>query len=65
MSEKFVPLDRLASSTGRSIESLKTNYKRKPGWRNCNLILGGVVNTVLGVLVGASHSTTFPLLDAS
>ena len=64
-SEKFVPLDRLASPTGRSIESLKTNYKGKPGWRSCNLILGGLVNTVLGVLVGASHSTTFSLLDAA
>lgn len=51
MREKFVPLDRLASTTGRSIEFLKTNYKGKPGWRNCNLILGGLVNTVLGVLV--------------
>jgi hypothetical protein len=63
-SEKFVPLDRLAS-TGRSIESLETNYKGKPAWRNCNSILGGLVNAVLGVLVGASHSTTFSLLDAS
>jgi hypothetical protein len=58
--EKFVPLDRLAS-TGRSIYSLQTNYKGKPAWRNCNLILGGLVNAVLGVLVGTSiHSTTFP-----
>ena len=51
--EKFVPLDRLAS-TGRTIGSLKTNYKGKPAWRNCNLILGGLVNAVLGVMVGAS-----------
>jgi hypothetical protein len=57
-SEKFVPLDRLAS-TGRSIQSLKTNYKGKPPWRNCNSILGGLVSTILGVTVGASHSTTF------
>lgn len=62
--EKFVPLDRLAS-TGRSIESLKTNYKGKPAWRNCNLILGGLVNMVLGVMVGASITRFFSLLDAS
>ncbi len=57
-SERFAPLDRLAS-TRRSLELLKTNYKRKPAWRNCNLILGGLVNTVLGVTVGASRSTNF------
>ena len=62
--EKFVPLGRLAS-TGRSLESLETNYKAKPAWRNCNLILGGLVNTALGVLVGCLHSTTFSLLDTS
>jgi hypothetical protein len=56
--EKFVPLDRLAS-TGRSIESLETNYKGKPAWRNCNLILGGLVNTVLGVMVRASIPRLF------
>ena len=56
--EKFVPLDRLAS-TGWSVESLQTNYKRKPAWRNCNLILGGLVNTVLGVTVCNLHSTAF------
>jgi hypothetical protein len=60
--KKFVPLDRLAS-TKRSIESLETNYKEKPSWRNCNLILGGLVNTVLGVTVGSFHSTTCSLLD--
>jgi hypothetical protein len=58
-----VPLDRLAS-TGRSIESLETNYKAKPAWRNCNLILGGLVNTILGVTVGSPHLTTSSLLDA-
>jgi hypothetical protein len=56
--EKFVPLDRLASA-GRSIESLETNYKGKPVWRNCNLILGGLVNAVLGVMVGASIPRLF------
>jgi hypothetical protein len=61
---KFVPLDRLAS-TGRSIESLETNYKRKPAWRNCNSILGVLVNTVLGVTVGSLHSATPSLLDVS
>ncbi|SRR6266403_1103057 len=54
---KFLPLDRLAS-TGTSIESLETNYKEKPSWRNRSLILGGLVNTVLGVTVGSLHSTT-------
>ena len=61
--EKFVPLDRLAS-TGRNIESLETNFKGEPGWRNRNLILGGLVSTVLGITVGASHSASFSLLDA-
>lgn len=61
---KFVPLDRLAS-TGRSIGSLETNYKRKPAWRNCNLILGGMVNAIVGVTVGNPHSTMSSLLDAS
>jgi hypothetical protein len=56
--EKFVPLDRLAS-TGKSIESLETNYKAKPAWRNCNLILGGLVNAALGALVGASIPRLF------
>src|SRR6266566_5334160 len=56
--ENFVPLDRLAS-TGRSIESLETNYKGKPAWRNCNWILGGLVNAVLGVMVGASIPRLF------
>lgn len=56
--KKFVPLDRLAS-TGRSIESLETNYKGKPAWRNCNLILGDLVNAVLGVMVGASYLRLF------
>ncbi len=50
--KKFVPLDRLAS-TRRGIESLETNYKEKPAWRNCNLILGGLVNIVVGVTVGS------------
>ena len=54
--ERFVPLNRLAS-TGRSIQSLGTNYKGKPAWRNCHSILGGLVNTVLGVTVGSIHST--------
>jgi hypothetical protein len=63
-SGKFVPLDRLAS-TGRSIESLETNFKGKPAWRNCNLILGGLVNTIVGVTVGSPHSTMSSLLDAS
>src|SRR6267154_1208998 len=62
--EKFVPLDRLAS-TGRSVEALETNYKRKPAWRNCNLILAGLVNTVLGVTVSAPIPRLFSLLDAS
>jgi hypothetical protein len=57
---KFVPLDRLAS-TGRRIESLETNYKPKPAWRNCNSILGGLVNTVLGVTVGSLRSMTTSL----
>jgi hypothetical protein len=61
---KFVPLDRLAS-TGRGIESLETNYKPKPAWRNCNSILGGLVNTVLGVTVGSLHSAPSSLLDVS
>jgi hypothetical protein len=56
--EKFVPLDRLAS-TGRSIESLETNYKGKPAWRNCNSILGGLVSAVLGVMVRASIPRPF------
>lgn len=62
--EKFVPLDRLAS-TGRSIQYLETNYKGKPAWRNCYSILGGLVNTILGVTVSSIHSTIFSLLDAS
>lgn len=53
---RFVPLDRLAS-TGRSIESLETNFKGKPAWRNCSLILGGLVNAVIGITVGGLHST--------
>jgi hypothetical protein len=55
---RFVPLDRLAS-TGRSIKSLETNYKRKPAWRNCSVILGGLVNIVLGITVGGLRSTFF------
>ncbi|KAI9511798.1 hypothetical protein F5148DRAFT_1315259 [Russula earlei] len=55
--ERFAPLDRLAI-LGRSLESLETNYKPKPVWRNCNLILGGVVNTVLGI-TGSSALATF------
>jgi hypothetical protein len=64
-SEKFVPLDRLAS-TRRSVEFLKINYKRKPAWRNCNLILGGLVNAVLDFTVGSlPFHDFFSLLDAS
>jgi hypothetical protein len=62
--ETFVPLDRL-SSTGRGVASLETNYRGKPAWKNCNLILGGLVNAVLGVMVGVSILATFSLLDAS
>jgi hypothetical protein len=48
--DRFVPLDRLAK-TGRSIESLETNFKRKPAWRNRNSILSGLVNIALGITV--------------
>jgi hypothetical protein len=58
---RFVPLDRLAS-TGRSIESLETNLKGKPAWRNCSPILGGLVNTVIGITVGGLILTFFLLL---
>ena len=60
--EKFVPLDRLAK-TGRSIESLETNFKTKPAWRNCKSILSGLVNMVLGILVSRFLSTNYSLLD--
>jgi hypothetical protein len=56
--ERFVPLDRLAS-TGRSIESLETNFKGKPAWRNCSSILGGLVNTAIGITVGGLFLTSF------
>ena len=46
----FPPLDRLAA-TGRSIESLETNFKAVPSWRNCNSILHALVNLVLGLTV--------------
>jgi len=62
--EKFVPLDRLAA-TGRSIKSLETNYKRKPIWRNCNSILGGLVNIVIGITVRKLHAAVPSLLDTS
>jgi hypothetical protein len=62
--DMFIPLDRLAA-TGRSIESLETNYKVKPAWRNCSTILGGVVNVVLGVTVSSFHSAARALLDRS
>jgi hypothetical protein len=56
--ERFVPLDRLAK-TGRSIESLETNFQRKPAWRNFKSILSGLVNIVLGVLVSRIHSVAY------
>ena len=62
--ERFVPLDRLAK-TGRSIESLETNFQGKPAWRNSNSILSGLVNIVLGVLVSRLHSAAYSLLDMS
>ncbi len=46
----FRPLDRL-EATGRSIESLETNFKAIPVWRNCNSILRALVNLVLGLTV--------------
>lgn len=46
----FTPFDRLAA-TGRSIESLETNFKAIPIWRNCNSILHALVNLVLGLTV--------------
>jgi hypothetical protein len=62
--DRFVPFDRLAK-TGRSIESLETNIKTKPAWRNCKSILSGLVNIVLGILVSrhlsAAYSTGYAL----
>ena len=46
----FTPFDRLAA-TGRSIESLETNFKAIPIWRNCNSILRTLVSLVLGLTV--------------
>ena len=48
----FPPLDRLAA-TGRSIESLETNSKAIPIWRNCNSILHALVSLVLGLTVSS------------
>ncbi|KAI9462355.1 hypothetical protein BJY52DRAFT_1116426 [Lactarius psammicola] len=53
----FKPLDRL-EATGRSIESLETNFKAVPIWRNCNSILRTLVNLVLG-LTGSSALAPF------
>ncbi|KAH9065948.1 hypothetical protein EDB87DRAFT_1554562 [Lactarius vividus] len=53
----FRPLDRL-EATGRSIESLETNFKAIPIWRNCNSILRAIVNLVLG-LTGSSALASF------
>lgn len=58
--ERFVPFDRLAK-TGRSIESLETNFKTKPAGRNS--ILSGLVNLVLGILVSRLLSAAYSLLD--
>ena len=46
----FPPLDRLAAS-GRSIESLETNFKEIPIWRDCKSILHALVSLVLGSTV--------------
>ena len=62
--KKFMPLDRL-EMTGRSLESLETNYQRKPAWRNSKSILSGLVNVVLGVTVRESHLIATSLLDTS
>lgn len=61
---KFVPLDRL-TATGRSIESLETNYKAKPIWRNCRSILSGLVSGVVGVLVSGTPFGCFFSTDVS
>ncbi len=61
---KFVPLDRL-DMTGRTIESLETNYKRKPAWRNPNSILAGLVSIVLGITVSRLRSAAPSLLHMS
>ena len=46
----FTPFNRLAA-TGRSIESLETNFNAPPIWRNCNSILHALVSLVLGLTV--------------
>lgn len=56
--ERFVPFDRLGK-TGRSIESLETNFKPKPAWRNCKSILSGLVNIILGILVSRLLSAAY------
>jgi len=61
---KFVPLDRL-DMTGRTIESLETNYKRKPAWRNPSSILAGLVSIVLGITVSRLRSAASSLLHMS
>jgi len=62
--KKFMPLDHL-EMTGRSLESLETNYRRKPAWRNSKSILSGLVNVVLGVTVSQPHLIATSLLDMS
>jgi len=62
--KKFMPLDRL-EMTGRSLESLETNYQRKPAWRNSKSILSGLVNVVLGVTVSKPHLVATSLLNTS
>ncbi|KAI0308006.1 hypothetical protein B0F90DRAFT_1621291 [Multifurca ochricompacta] len=56
----FIPLDRLAA-TGGSIESLETNYRVKPAWRNCGSILASLVNIALGVTGSSALSTFYSL----
>lgn len=62
--KKFMPLDRL-EMTGRSLESLETNYQTKPTWRNSKSILSGLVNVVLGVTVCKPHLVAASLLNRS
>lgn len=47
----FPPLDQLAK-TGKSLDDLETNSTVAPVWRNRSTILGGILNTLIGLLVG-------------
>lgn len=49
-SPMFPPLDQL-QKTGRSLDDLETNTTVAPVWRNRSTILGGTLNTLIGLLV--------------